>query len=171
MKNLSSSLLIKIVTPRLIAKALMTLDKSTAIVVGVCWGVALVTLVAALLAVHASVDAKKQADAAIVAAPVLPQEVKSKINVKEGRDIVARLQHQFPDIKFDLDGTPAVIIKSDDGAQFHEWVNALAYLDTLSPEYQWRLRSLCVGKCLGADLMKAEVTGERVVFNLPPPKQ
>ena len=59
-------LLIKVFSPRIVAKALVTLDKSMMVVVGFSWLAALVMMLVAIHAVNSAVDAKR--DVALVRA-------------------------------------------------------------------------------------------------------
>ena len=164
-----SRLLLKILSPRLVAKALLLLDRSTAIVVSVCWLAALVTLILAAFAVHGAVSAKKDAATAVVGEPVLPTASTSPIDGREGQAIVERMQRQFPDLKIDIDASRAITIRTEDGAKFHQWISALGYIDTMAPEYHWAINDFCVGHC-GQELMRASVVGQKVAFRLPPPQ-
>jgi hypothetical protein len=159
----------KVLSPRIVAKAMATLDKSTAVIVSACWLAALVTLILAVFAVHGAVSAKKEAADAATVEPVLPQAVNAPMNVREIQPIVDRLQRQFPDVKIDLGPNQALVVKCNDGSKFHQWITALGYIDTMAPQYRWALGDFCVGVCQG-DLMKATVSGHRVTFSLPQPK-
>lgn len=159
-------LFVRMLSPRIVAKALVLLDKSTAVVVGACWLSAVAALILAALAVHAAVDVKKEAASAIVAEPVLPQVSTNGITPKDTQAVVERLQRQFPDLKIEIDSAQGIIVKTDDGSRFHQWITALSYVDTMAPQYRWNLKDFCVGKC-GAELMRATVTGQRVAFSLP----
>ena len=160
---------LKFFSPRLVAKAVTTLDKSTSVVVGSCWLAALVILVLAVFSVHSAVSAKKEVGEALVAEPVLPKVSTTDINAHEEQSILDRLQHQFPDIKFEMGSAGSIVIKSEDGAKFHQWITALSYIDAMAPEFRWTLRDFCVGICPGQDIMKAVVVGQKSVFSLPQP--
>jgi hypothetical protein len=158
---------IKFFSPRLVAKAVATLDKSTAVVISACWSAALVVLILAVFSVHTAVSAKKEAAEALVAEPVLPQITTTVINDREEQLIIDRLSHQFPDVKFEPGSGGSIVVKSDDGSKFHQWITALSYIDAMAPEFRWTLRTFCVGSCNGQDLMKATVAGQRGTFSLP----
>jgi hypothetical protein len=158
---------LKVLSPRLATKALSVLDQSTAVVVSLAWLAALITLIMAMFAVHGAVSAKKEAAAAIVAEPVLPVASTTGLSLQEGQAILDRLQHQFPDLKIEMDSSRAFNIKTEDGSKFHQFTTALSYIDTMAPQYRWTLRDFCVGHC-GQDLMRAAVTGQKVTFQLPP---
>ncbi|MDE2030291.1 MAG: hypothetical protein KGI97_06985 [Alphaproteobacteria bacterium] len=167
MRGNNANLLLKFLSPRLVAKAVATLDKSTAIVVGICWGVAMTTLVVTLITVHAAIDERKAADEAIVAEPILPVAKTVKIVPAEVRKLIDQMTRQFPDVKFEATNGGSMIIRGGDGNKFHEWISALSYIDTISPQYRWLLDSFCVGHCTGQDVMRAEVSGQKVTFSLP----
>ncbi|MDR3424736.1 MAG: hypothetical protein P4M13_06615 [Alphaproteobacteria bacterium] len=157
----------RLFSPRIVTKALASLDKSTALVVSACWLAALVMLILATFAVHGAVSARKEAAEAMVAEPALPQEVDSPINVRDARAIMDRLQHQFPEIKINLEANEIFTIKSEDGAKFHQWIMAVSYIDTMAPEYRWSLREFCVGACGSQGLMKAVIVGQKMIFSAP----
>lgn len=158
--------IVKTLSPRLLAKALVTIDKSTAVVVGACWAAAVVMLILATYAVHAAVVAGKEATEAAAAEPVLPVMTTTNMGVADIRAVAERIQRQFPDLKIEVDGSQALIVKSDDGGKFHEWVTALSYIDSVSPHNRWTFREMCVGRC-GSGLMRAVITGQKPVFSLP----
>jgi hypothetical protein len=162
-------LFFKFLSPRIIARAVTALDKSTSVVVSTCWLAAFVVLILAVFSVHSAVSAKRDAAAALVSEPVLPKVSNSPISAHEGQAILDRLQHQFPDIKFELGGGQSIVIRSEDGAKFHQWITALSYIDAMAPEFRWTLQNFCVGACNGQDLMKAVVLGQKAEFSLPQP--
>jgi hypothetical protein len=55
------------------------------------------------------------------------------------------------------------------GSQFHEWLAAISYIDTISPELHWSFQEFCVGDCKNTELMHAILKGERISFEAPPP--
>jgi len=158
--------LMKVFGPRIFARAIMTLDKSTAVVVSSCWLAAFVILVMAAYTVHSAVAAKKLAADAAIAEPVLPVATTTGVNPREGQIIVDRLQHQFPDIKFDSEGGRSISVRTMDGSKFHQWIIALSYVDAMDPQFRWSLSDFCVGHC-GQDLMKASIVGQKIMFSLP----
>jgi hypothetical protein len=171
---LDAKLLLRAFSPRMVSKALNTLDKATAIVISACWLAALVTLILAVFAVRGAVSSKTEALAALASEPVLPVVSTQPISAPEIQSVIERLSRQFPDIKIDLkpgEGQ-ALLVKSDDGAKFHQWITALSYIDTMAPEYRWTLYDFCVGvnACSsGQGLMSAVLLGQKIV--LSPPKR
>ena len=165
--TIDTKVLLKFLSPRIVAKAVMTTDKSTALVVSVCWAAAFVVLILAVYAVHGAASAKKDAEAALVAEPVLPVARTTPIGDSDVQVAVDRMQSQFPDIKFEAGPDHMVVIKSNDGARFHQWISALSYIDSMSPQLHWTLDSFCVGNCRGTEVMKATVAGVRITFSLP----
>jgi hypothetical protein len=162
----SARLALNVLSPRIVVKATALLDRSTVVVVSTCWVAALVTLIFAVLSVHNAIVAKKEAATAIVAEPILPVAKTVAIDARDSQAIVERLQHQFPDLKIEVDSTQAITLRSDDGTKFHQWITALSYIDTLTPQFRWTVRDFCVGHCT-SNLMKAVVTGQKVSFALP----
>lgn len=154
-------------SPRIIAKAVSSLDKSMALVVSACWMAALVMLVLAAFSVHGAVSAKQEADKALVAEPVLPKISSAAISAREMQVLLGRVQSQFPEVKFNIGANQLVSVTCDDGNKFHQWISALSYIDTMAPQYKWTLKEFCVGACGTNNLMKAVVLGQKMVFSLP----
>jgi hypothetical protein len=160
------NVLVKIVSPRIVVRALMTLDKSTIVVVSTAWVVALVIIILAVFTVHNAISQKKLAEDADIAEPILPKANTSMITPRDQQIIMDRLQHQFPDIKVDNEGGATIAIRSPDGTKFHQWITAVSYVDAMAPQFRWTLKEFCVGHC-NQDLMKAVLTGQKVFFSLP----
>ncbi|HUY67739.1 MAG TPA: hypothetical protein VMV79_00375, partial [Alphaproteobacteria bacterium] len=139
----------------------------TMVVVGACWGAALLMVVFALYTVHLSAAAKQDAVKALVAEPILPQIARAHIDTRDAQALTERLQHDYPDLKFTLGRDGSLQVVATDGAQFREWMTALSYIDTISPQYRWSMQEFCVGKCSGSGLMSATLIGERVSFKAP----
>jgi hypothetical protein len=164
---MNNKLILKIFSPRIVAKAVVTMDKSTAVIVSAFWLAALVTLIMAVFAVHGAVSAKKAAAGAQVAEPVLPVISNTSLSAIDIQKIMDRMQHQFPDIRFDTGQNQSIVIRSNDGSKFHQWITALSYVDTMEPQFRWMINDFCVGACGNQDMMKATVSGHKVVFSLP----
>ena len=156
-------------SPRLMSKALASLDRSAAVVVGVCWSAALIMVIIAVLATRSAVSAKRDAEAALAIEPTLPMASQSSLRQIDVKAVVDRVQHQFPDVTIEADNSQAIIIKTGEGSRFHQWILALNYLDAIDSQYRWTLRDFCVGRC-GGDLMRAVVVGQKTSFSVPQSK-
>ena len=165
MKPVQSKLLLKALSPKMIAAASAAFDRATLVIVAVCWAAALLMTVFALYTVHLSLIAKDTAAAALATEPVLPRQVTKVIEAREIQPMIDRLQHIYPDIAFSFRNN--LTVSAVDGSKFHEWLTALGYIDTISPQYHWVLQEFCVGKCSGRELMRAVLTGEKVSFEAP----
>ncbi len=82
---------------------------------------------------------------------------------REAQKLVDRLQHLYPEISFSFRNN-ALTITAADGGKFRQWLMALGYIDTISPQFHWAIQEFCVGNCLGHDLMKAVLSGEKISF-------
>jgi hypothetical protein len=164
----NSHAVLKAFSPRILVKALLTLDRATAIVVGSAWLAALAVLIIAMFSVSNALSAKKLAADAQAVEPILPIATTSRINQNDASVLVERLQRQFPDIKIEADGSQTIILKTSDASKFHQWVSALSFVDAMSPQLRWIMQGFCVGSCGQGDLMRAAVVGQRVKFALPP---
>lgn len=158
---------VKSLSPKFVARAVHTFDRATTIVVGACWGAALVMMAFALYAVILSASTRRAAETAAAAEPVLPRIVRKSIDAHDAQPLVDRLQHRFPGITFSLANDQAMIVSTSDGSKFREWVTVLGYIDTISPKFRWTMKEFCVGKCGTGSLMHAVLVGERVTFETP----
>jgi len=161
--------LMRVFSPSRISRALNSLDKSAGLIVGVCWLAALVMLVLAIYAVHGAVSSKREAATAMSTEPVLPTISNTPATPREIQLIIERLQRQFPDIKIETrQGQGQILaVTSSDGSKFHQWITALSYIDTMSPQYSWTLREFCAGACAGNQIMSAVVSGQRITLSAP----
>lgn len=162
-----TQLLVKVLSPKVASKAVQTFDRATTIVVGVCWGAAVFMMALAIYTTMMSVSARKAAENAIVNDPVLPKIVHKNIESKSAQQMVERLQRRYPEVIFSLGNNQSLTITAVDGGKFRQWLTALSYIDTISPEYHWSLTTFCVGKCPGNELMRAVLSGERISFEAP----
>jgi hypothetical protein len=156
-------LLFKVVSPKLVAKAMQAFDRSTTFVVGTCWAVAVLMIGFTLYTLHLSVTTKRDAETALVAEPNLPKIVRDQISVREAQRLVDRLQHLYPDIIFSFRGNSLTVTASD-GSKFRSWLMSLGYIDTISPQFHWAIQEFCVGNCLSHELMKVVLSGEKISF-------
>jgi len=168
--SFDSSLLLKVISPKIASKALQAFDRATTVVVGTCWAAAILMMVFAAYTITLTVSAKRAADAALVAEPSLPKIVNKTIEPHYAQQMVERLQHRYPEITFSLQNNQNVVVTAIDGARFRQWLTALSYIDTISPEYHWSIQQFCVGHCTGSELMRATLTGEKISFEAPQSK-
>lgn len=155
---------LKAMAPKFAMKAVQTFDKATMVVVGACWGAAILMMAFALYTVSLSASTKRAAEAAAASEPALPKITRKPMEMHDAQVMVDRLQHRFAGINFSLGSDQSVSVTTNDGAKFREWLNALGYIDTVSPQYRWSLREFCAGKCQGNMLMQAVLTGEKISF-------
>jgi len=148
-------------------KAMQTFDRATMVVVGVCWGAAMLMIIFALYAVVLSASTRRAAETAAAAEPVLPKIVRKSIDLNDAQPLVDRLQHRFPNINIALNSDQSINISTLDGPKFRDWITAVSYIDTISPKYRWSIKEFCVGKCTGGALMRAVMVGERITFEPP----
>lgn len=159
--------LIKAVSPRLMAKAIESFDRATAVVVISCWVAAVLMTGFALYTVNLSIQAKRAADSVMSVEPIIPQIKQKPVDAREVQPLVERLKNLYPGVAFvyrnNLDVT------AGDGNRFRDWLAAVGYVETIAPQYHWTMSHFCVGKCGGHDLMAATLSGEKVTFELPQP--
>lgn len=162
--------LLKALSPKLAAKAIQAFDRGMTVVVGACWGAALLMMIFALYTASLSAAASRAAEEAEAAEPILPKTVRQPVEPHDLEPMIERLQHRYMGISFSLGTDRALTVSCVDVNKFREWLTALSYIDTISPEYRWSLREFCVGGgCKGGALMIAVLTGEKISFAAPSP--
>jgi len=164
-----TKLLFKVVSPKLVVKAVQSFDRSTSFVVGTCWAVAILMVAFALYTVHLSVTTRHEAETALVAEPNLPKIMRDHMDPREAQKMVDRLQHLYPDIIFSYRNN-SLTVTATDGSKFRAWLMSLGYIDTISPQFHWAIQEFCVGNCVGHDLMKAVLSGEKISFQKAQPE-
>jgi len=158
----------KAFAPRFINKAIKTFDKASAVIVSVCWGGALVIMLFAMYTVHLSVNAKHDMVEAKAMQPSLPKLHKKLPTISEIKPIVDRLQNRFPKILFLLSRDLSLTVSSSDGNLFRKWLTVLSYIDTISPQYRWEIKKLCVGmRCHSSVPMRAVLIAKKITFTAP----
>ena len=168
MKTLPMQLLLKVMSPKIMAKAIASFDRATTIVVGTCWAGALLMVGFALYTLTMAAHAKQMLETALVAEPTLPRILHTNAEARDVQSIVDRLQHLYPEISFSFRNNLAV--SGPDGKNFRQWLSAIDYADTISPQYHWTIQELCVGKCSSRDLMHAYLVGDKISFEKPQTK-
>lgn len=163
---MDSKLTFKLLSPRMMSKAMQTFDRATTVVVSACWGATAFIMAAAVYTLILSVSARHSADDALVAEPNLPKIIHKPMDIKSAQKVFDRMQHRFPDITFTVHGQD-IVVASGDGGKFRQWLTALSYMDTISPEFHWSFQEFCVGRCTNMELMHAAVAGDRVSFEAP----
>lgn len=157
----------KAFAPRFVDHALRTFDKATMVVVLASWSIAVVAMAFALYTVNLSVVAKREVAAAAAAEPSLPREIITALSDKELQPILEKLRRNFSDITFSVSGTTLNVSTADVGS-FRLWLTVLGYIDTMSPQYRWRMNEFCVGmKCGNNTPMRASLTAEKITFAQP----
>ena len=157
--------MLRVLSTKIATQAIQAFDRSTTVVVGACWAAAILMIDFALYTLHLSVVTRHSAEIALIAEPNLPRIVRNKIEPREAQALVDRLQRLYPEISFTYHNNLTVI--ASDGSKFRQWLMALGYVDTMSPQFHWAIQEFCVGNCGGHDLMKAVLTGEKITFEKP----
>lgn len=166
--KLESVPLRKVFSARLLSKVIRTFDNATMVIVSACWGGAIMLMLFALYTVNLSVNAKRQVVEAAAMEPSLPKMVTRSPESKEMKPIIERLQKRFPDINFTLANDQSLTVYTSDGSKFRAWMTVVSYIDTISPQYRWQIKSLCVGgACAGSIPMKAVLTAQKISFTAP----
>ncbi len=161
----------RMLAPRLIGRAVQSFDKATVVIVASCWGGTLLIIVFALYTLNLSVQAKKSVVEAAAQEPFLPKIVTKSPEASEIGVIIERMKSRFPDITFALSNDQSLTISTIEGAKFRTWLTVLSYIDTISPQYRWKIKDFCVGmKCPAATPMKATLVAQKITFSVPDAK-
>jgi hypothetical protein len=151
-------------------KALSSLDRSTLLIIGVAWLVALTACGLAFITTREAAELKMRAETARALEPILPKINRLLLTKEQYEPLTVRLKKQFPAITFEVSGKPTLQIKSNDASQFMDWLNAVSYVDSMVPSIRWTLIYMCVGpECPGEHLMLADLTAEAI--NIAQPEQ
>ncbi len=165
---MKTQIFLKALSPKVAMKVLESFDRVTALIVGACWAGTALMIGFTVYTVNLTFTAKRTADSALIAEPILPKIVHKKVEAHDVQALVDRFQHRYPNLSITFKGSLA--ITASDGSKFHDWLNVLSYLDAVSPQIRWNLDEFCVGKC-GNDLMLAVMSGEKVSFEKPQPDE
>ncbi|MDX2027110.1 MAG: hypothetical protein SFW62_00570 [Alphaproteobacteria bacterium] len=160
---------LKSLSPQMMAKAVQTFDRATTVVVSVCWAAALLMVVFAIYTLSLSVSTRREAEMATAVEPNIPKIAHKPMDPRSAQMVIDRMQRRFADINFALRGSN-IMVSANDGGKFRQWLTALSYMDTVSPEFRWSIQDFCVGKCTGNELMRTVLTGERITFEAQQPK-
>ena len=155
--------------PRVMQKAIQAFDTATVVIVGSCWGGAIVIMLFALYTLNMSVTAKRQVIEAAAAEPALPRMVTRPPELSELKPITERLQKRFPEIGFTLGTDKSLAVTAQQGPKFRTWLTVLSYIDTISPQYRWQIKEFCVGgQCSASVPMKAVLIAQKISFATTP---
>lgn len=149
-------------------KAILTIDKSTLLIIGVAWAVAMVSIGLAFAAVKDTAQLKLKTEVARALDPVLPKIVRLPLTKDQYAPLLARLKKQFPTVIFDITGKPTLRLQSSNPEEFMNWLNTVSYMDSMVSTVRWTLTEFCVGsECPGEGLMQAELTAEAINITQP----
>lgn len=161
----AKALLARILSPRMLARAVRAFDRGTVVIIASSWGGVVFLMLFALYTLNLSAQAKVQVALALAKEPSLPQMVSRPPDIKEMGDVLDRLQKRFPEISFTLAPDRSFIVAANEGAKFRPWLTALSYIDTAYPKIRWRIKELCVGsKCSSNMPMRAVLAPEKITF-------
>jgi hypothetical protein len=165
--NPAVAVVLKSLKPAIMAKAIKTFDRHAMLMISVSWAVTIVVMFFALYTINLSVSAKKEAEAAIATEPILPKIIRGGVGGKELQTMIDRLQRRYPEIRVTWQNN-VLSIAGANGGVYHQWLTAIGQVDTLYPQYHWRIQGMCVGKiCTGNDIMVIDLVGEKIAFEMP----
>ncbi|MGE3623005.1 MAG: hypothetical protein AB7H77_03895 [Bdellovibrionales bacterium] len=156
--------LLKALGTKFVNRSIQTFDRATIVVVGVCWGAAILMIAFTVYTISLSASTRRAAEVATASEPVLPKIVRKPVSVKDAQPLVDRLQKRFPGAIITLNNDQTITLTASDGLKFREWLSAVSYIDVASPKYRWTIKEFCVGRCTGGTLMRALVAGETISF-------
>lgn len=155
-------------SPGIMARAIKTFDKSTAIIVMSCWGGAILLIAFAFYTLTLTMNAKREMSEAMAREPSLPRIITGAPDAKEIQPLIERLQKRYPDISFVFGKDKTLTVSTTSVGNFRLWLTVLGYIDTSFPQYRWSIKEFCVGmKCENKIPMKAVLTAEKISFIAP----
>ena len=157
----------RVFSPATMERAFKTLDQHTLLIVSVCWSAALVMVLLAVLGVHTTLKAKKELAEAMAKEPELPKVEFTAVKGDTLKPIGERLIRRYPGLKIEWRADGTLLVASESPDNFRRWTLALNYVDSISPELRWNIRTLCVGECEGGVVMTAMLKAENVTFTDP----
>jgi hypothetical protein len=162
-----TSLLLKSLRPTILTQAIQTFDRLTLLIISICWAATLVIMAFALYTVNLSLHVQKDVEAVLATEPTLPRINRSPVVVRDSQVMVERLQRRYPEIviKWEKD---VLSLMGANGGSYRQWLNAIGQVDTLNPQFHWKIQRLCVGSfCGNPNIMNLELTGEKVTLEMP----
>jgi hypothetical protein len=149
-------------------KALLTIDKSTLVIVAAAWVAAIISMGFAFVAVRETSQLKLKAEVARALEPVLPKIVRLPLTKDQYDPLLKRLNKQFPKISIEITQKPTLRLHSNNPEEFMTWLNAVSYTDSMISTVRWTLTAFCVGtECPGDEMMQAELTAESINITQP----
>ncbi len=162
-----TKVILKALSPKIASKVIATFDRSTMMLSGVAWLVMIVTMSLTLYTMHMAIAARRDAATEIVAEPHLPKTMRSSLDAREIQALIDRMKRLYPGLEFTQSTGKTLTVSTNDGSKFREWLTALSYIDSVTPQYHWSLSELCAGKCGSKDLMRAALSGEKISYDAP----
>ncbi len=152
----------------ILEKAILTIDKSTALIIGTAWLVAMVAMGIAFVAVRDTAQLKLKVEVASALDPVLPKIVRMPLNKEQYEPLLQRLKKQFPTLAIEISAKSTLRVQSNNSDEFMAWLNAVNYVDSMVSTVRWTLTTFCVGvECPGDNVMQAELTAEAINITQP----
>jgi hypothetical protein len=149
-------------------KALLTIDKSTLLIIGGAWLVAIIATGLAFMSVRDATQLKLKTETARALDPVMPKIARLSLNKEQYQPLLERLKKQFPMVQLEITGKPNLKIQNNNPDAFMDWLNAISYVDGMVSTVRWTMTSFCVGvECAGDALMQAELTAESINITQP----
>ena len=165
--KIGHSALLKALSPRKMTRAIQTFDRLTLWIIGICWMVTLMSMAFAVYIGLLSIHARKDAEAALVAEPVLPIIHRTTVEGKELKTMIDRLQRRYPEVTVTWN-KGVLSLTAANGSNYRQWLMAIGQIDTLYPQFHWKVQGFCVGTlCGGKNLMGIDLIGESVTFEMP----
>lgn len=163
-------LLKKVFSPRILAAVIRGFDRATLMIIGTCWMMTVLVMVLAMYTVNHSAQVRRDAEAALAVEPVLPKINHTPVGGRELQVMIDRLQKRYPEIAVTWQ-TGVLNLSTTNGGFYRQWLTAIGQVDTLYPQFRWKVLNFCVGKVCGQNLMGIDLVGERIEFEMPQPEQ
>lgn len=153
----------------LIQRAFLSLDKMSAVIVGICWTAALIMLAAALYTIHLASGESREIEAALAAEPSLPKIDIKAVDREEIKKLAERLMKRYPEgLTFAPSNEGFLSVTTTDATFFGDWITGIGYAQTIAPDIAWQFDRFCVGpECSNNTMMQAILKGTRISYKIP----
>lgn len=168
--SIDTKLLLKVLSPNVLDKAMQSFDRATLVVVSGAWIAATVMMGVATYTVTAANKIHRDTQNATALEPPVPKVDYKTVDPREVDAIVKRLKERYAGLTVSNQREQGIRISSNDGSKFREWLAALNYINAIAPSYRWRMIEMCVGKC-NKDIMSADIQAQKISFKAPDPKK
>jgi len=159
--------LLRAIRLRTVIKSFQSFDRPSLWGVGLSWVVAFLMMAIASYTFHlASVTKRESAIQMDLVSRGLHVE-QDNIDSEKAQLLIDQFKKNYPELHFMMTETHSLIVSTNEGSHFREWLLALNDLDASNPDLRWSLDAFCVGKCPNHNLMTAVLSAQNIHLSKP----